>query len=989
MTCRVALHSFDSTSMTYGCHERTIDSLIDIPIRVTESLSSFLHTPDVRAARKVLIAPTQQAGVAVRSALARLGAGVAGLEVATPLGLARRIVEAADPARGARTVGPSTLAIQVACILHAMEEGEGRPLMRSATTIARSITEARSAGIDADGYRRLVNRDIGRIALKVYRVLERELQLADRRDAAGLLGDAARLAADVSREVLPDVLFVLDTVDLPGSAFRLVESVRARVPQSFRVDVPVSAVPPPAFVAADRLDWPVLTLDSSATRVEFVEAVGAESEIRSIVRLIAERGLHLDDVEIAYPGHHPYLGLAREVFGQAGIDATWAAGIAAVDTRPGQAVRAFLLWIADGLPSRALVGMLRTGLVALPGDDERRGLARMLASELDTVRVGRGIDGYRRALASHVFGTLEPLLGLVPGSGMCSPADLADAATAFVEIFAPAHSGDEAERVRDEIVTRFRELGEADGRASLRRLASRFAAEVEEMFVQARAARPGAVHVAPLSGAGYTGRPHLVVVGLDQRAFGSSRAEDSLIPDEQRRDSVGEEGGPVLPESTVRRDRSRWWLARAMAASSGRVTLVRSVYDLSNDAELYPATPWLEIRAAHPGAEVQVHAFRPSAGGDATGRATTLTEVFLAARHDPHTRQHVELLRPVFMRGERAAETAATETWTPFDGVMSVACDPWSVSSPLSPTRLEDLAVCPFRYFLRYELGVKPPDARDDETWMRPKELGTLIHAAFEAYTRDWIAGDGPGSPELLRTTLEDLLLDFIRVNEPPSVAVEYRVRRKLDAAARIFLHDVDEALAEGRTPIEAEFAFGGTRRGPSGDRNESYELGLDGLSIPLRGFVDRLDRLPDGRLVVIDYKSGGAYGFTGSALGDDGTKLQWALYALAMEDIFGSEVERSGYLFVGGNEVGLGLFLAPPDRMEMGARMRELSVLPVQGMFPQAAGSDACKYCDFKRVCGDLDMRKEQISAKIKATPDDSDLRHALDRWKKRSKRS
>jgi hypothetical protein len=954
---------------------------------LADSLSTFLQEPGVRTARKLLVAPSQQAGVSVRTALARAGIGIAGLEVSTPLGLARRIVESADAGTGGDVLGPSTLAVQVACILHAMEEREGRPLMRSAGTIARSIAESRSAGIDVARYGRLVSRDIGRIAVEAFRTLDRDIARSGRRDAALLLADAARLAGSVPADGLPEILLVLDAVDLAGSAVRLLEAVRDRVPQAVRVDVPVPGGWAPPFAAASRLDWPTVTLEAAAAPVRFVEAVGVESEARSVVRLIAEQGLRLDEVEIVYPSHDPYLAVMREVFAATDLEATWAAGIPATDTRPGQAVRAFLRWMADGLPSAGLLGMLRTGSVVLPADDGRRSLARAVASRLGAVRVGHGTDGYRAALGAD-FEPLEPLFGLVPVSDIVSPADLAGAAALFVERFAPPHAGEESDRVTDEIATRLRELGQAEGRAPLRRLASRFEAVLLEVFVQARAARPGAVHVAPLSGAGHTGRPHLVVVGLDQGAFGSSRAEDSIIPDERRRDA-DDTGAPLLPESTALRERPRWWLARAMARACGSVTLVRSTYDFSNDGEQYPSTAWLELHEEQGHPEPQVHALRPRAVGGAAGRAASLTEVLLATRHDPSTHRHVALLRPSFERGDRAQEAAASAEWTAHDGVVSVARDPWSATRPVSPTRLEDLAACPFRYFLRFELGVEPPLTRDEETWMEPRELGTLVHSAFEAYVRAWITDGRPGTPESLRGLLETGLRDFIRVSEPPSAAVEQRVRRDLEAAARVLLHDVEEARTEGRTPVGAEFAFGGARPGRDGRRTEPYSLHLDGFSVSLRGIVDRLDRLPDGRLVVIDYKTGSAYGFTGRSLGEDGTKLQWALYALAVEDLLGQPVERSGYLFVGGRELGLVLFLAAPDRSELADRLREQAALPLLGMFPQAAGSDACTFCDFARVCGDLQARKEQIESKVAATPDDSDRGAALQGWKRRAKKS
>ena len=54
--------------------------------------------------------------------------------------------------------------------------------------------------------------------------------------------------------------------------------------------------------------------------------------------------------------------------------------------------------------------------------------------------------------------------------------------------------------------------------------------------------------------------------------------------------------------------------------------------------------------------------------------------------------------------------------------------------------------------------------------------------------------------------------------------------------------------------------------------------------SFRLRGLIDRVDRAPDGRVRIIDYKTGGANAFTTTNV-KKGKKLQLPLYALAAQD--------------------------------------------------------------------------------------------------------
>jgi RecB family exonuclease len=87
-----------------------------------------------------------------------------------------------------------------------------------------------------------------------------------------------------------------------------------------------------------------------------------------------------------------------------------------------------------------------------------------------------------------------------------------------------------------------------------------------------------------------------------------------------------------------------------------------------------------------------------------------------------------------------------------------------------------------------------------------------------------------------------------------------------------------------------------------------------------LRGFIDRLDRAPDGSIRVIDYKTGGPWPY-GKIDVAKGKKLQLPLYALAARDALQlgepvegfywhvRQAERSGFTmsrFDGGPEAAM-----------------------------------------------------------------------------------
>ena len=73
-----------------------------------------------------------------------------------------------------------------------------------------------------------------------------------------------------------------------------------------------------------------------------------------------------------------------------------------------------------------------------------------------------------------------------------------------------------------------------------------------------------------------------------------------------------------------------------------------------------------------------------------------------------------------------------------------------------------------------------------------------------------------------------------------------------------------------------------------------TLELDRD-LSFRFTGSVDRLDRLPSGGLLVLDYKTGSAGRFHRRFA----EKLQYYLYAKSVRQLLGQPVERAEYLFL------------------------------------------------------------------------------------------
>ena len=203
------------------------------------------------------------------------------------------------------------------------------------------------------------------------------------------------------------------------------------------------------------------------------------------------------------------------------------------------------------------------------------------------------------------------------------------------------------------------------------------------------------------------------------------------------------------------------------------------------------------------------------------------------------------------------------------------------------------------------------------------------------------------------------------RVPADNQAAFEYE-RSRLHASAMAFLRS--ESLDHDARPTLFEFVFG-SKDATSELLREPVTVRLDDtLSFKLRGRIDRVDVLPDGSLVIWDYKTGSSYSFKGESLLNGGLNLQWLLYAYAMEELgpsigLSGTVSRSGYYFASDRENARKIADVPLSRAALGRVLNPLMTMVKQGAFLHATKKDgACKYCDFRTICSTESKTKRSL---------------------------
>jgi len=184
------------------------------------------------------------------------------------------------------------------------------------------------------------------------------------------------------------------------------------------------------------------------------------------------------------------------------------------------------------------------------------------------------------------------------------------------------------------------------------------------------------------------------------------------------------------------------------------------------------------------------------------------------------------------------------------------------------------------------------------------------------------------------------------------------RILRDLE---RYVGRDIATSSAEGYVPVAVELAFGTV--------TPPVIVEAAGRQIRFSGFVDRVDRAADGRLVVADYKSGRSDGYKGMStepLGR-GRRLQLPIYAKAARLAFDEHADRrpapvrAEYRFV---QAAAGYAVVPVELTEkLDAELSHVLGTIVStidaGCFPPRPGAplygahfEHCRYCDYDSLC-------------------------------------
>ena len=654
-----------------------------------------------------------------------------------------------------------------------------------------------------------------------------------------------------------------------------------------------------------------------------------EEELIAVARRVeaarVDAGVELDRVGVVFKQPLPYLYLARETLGAAGLPSRTADALPLAIEPTAAALDLVLEFVSSGFTRDAIVALLRSPHFAFTSDGQP--ISREAVAALDRALSERRYIGDRDHLAklddeqfsADALPALRVAIALSRELGTLTEQRLLsahlDQLTAWLDrSFHPLGEDDafgaRERRARAALLDALGELSRAnaaygDPEATIEEVRAAVRRWIEEHTFAPPSSDAG-LHLLNDQSARYADLDDVTIVGLIEGEWPQRPRRNIFYP-------------PALlkalgwPSEKDRRAADEARFVDLLGSARRRVVL--STFTLDEDALVEPSSQLDVVPAA---------------------RLSTAPEE--VAREE------------VARRLQPSAEEGSSRRLQPgddpgFHGYIG-AQPPrvWSVSA------LETYLGCPFRFFAQHVLRLK--EEPEDEEVMDPKTQGLFVHEVFETFFRAW---HDAGGRTITPATLDDARRMFADVVDkaierlPPAEGALERTRLLGSSAAAGLGEAVLRMEAERATPVVdrlLEQRLDGELVIKEGDRERT---------VSIRGKADRLDLLADGTFRLIDYKLGWPP--------QRGRALQLPIYGLRAEQQLGRDRGRrwtlgeAMYLAFKGPRRVVPLFTSPADRDKVleDARERLAKTLAAieRGEFPPTPDDVfRCESCSYAPVC-------------------------------------
>lgn len=743
--------------------------------------------------------------------------------------------------------------------------------------------------------------------------------------------------------------------------------------------------------------------DNDLSHIQLIKAYGESNEIEAVLRDIKAKEIPFDNVCIYAASKEPYAQLLYQKAEQLGIPVSFGYGISICNSGPGKAFSAVIQWLESNFQVSYLVKMLYQELIQVPGEDGGIINPYQAADILRASGIGWGRERYLTVLdeklaylrdssdddnKSNRIKTLlsvsqfvETLLNLIPDSSdqRIYIDGLAKGIAAFIDGFARVKSGLDAE-AKKAIVESLNQISlglfiETD--EALRIIEN----NIQGIRIGVSNPEGGHIHLADFDNGFYINRPHNYFIGLDADRFPGYAGEDPVLLDIEKQ--------KISKDILQNRDKPNeniYKLVGLLSGAKGNITLSYSSFDPAENRDKMPSSFFLQVYRMISGNNSADYSdlrdyFRKTEGyitENALDETSLWLNRFCKAGVPKGIKESVFECYPHLKQGGDAWDNQGSSRFTYHDGYIGnsgIKTD----GEVFSASRLELLAKCPYQYFLRYILNVSLPDelVYEPDIWLDPFQKGSLYHTVFElfykAITERKEKPDREKHSTVILEIAESVIREYKKQIPPPNGIVFDIEKREILESCLIFLAG-EEENADSGIPVEFELSFGTDNGG-----YPPIEVTLpSGRKFLLAGKIDRIDKVDENTYRIIDYKSGGTYGFGDRDFFKGGRQIQHALYAYACEvllrknnDVKNARVTEGVYLFPTKKGEGRRFTRVQRNISKFFMLLDDLFTVIEEGTFAATEDTGECRWCDYNVVC-----RVHRLQAVIAAKKSDESVK-------------
>lgn len=641
------------------------------------------------------------------------------------------------------------------------------------------------------------------------------------------------------------------------------------------------------------------SLGSSAT---VLTASDSDDETRAAVRKVAELvagtqerpALPAHRIGVFYTASDPYRTLVTRRLDEAGITFSGPDSTQLADMPIARGLATLLQLTPEDLDVRAVLNILAEGALHWSGQQlpsstvcERLYLVPFEENDSPVTNAAEQEHVTRRREHAHQFASFQSELGtrLTDIHKSTTWASAASLLHDFVHKFFAPRSDNEMPSVtvsRDTILEIIASLAAFDGVAPPPSQGS--LASALESAVSASHSRRGkigtGVNIGPLHEGVGRDLDVVLILGLVEGLAPSKVLEDPLFPDKVKSDY--DTGLPAIGQ--------RWEAQsaqfRALLGTAPQTILFAPRGNLRGGGS-YELSRWITAAVSQEWKPCVLpsfdHGIRTGAGAD-TGLAPTAQEWgirnALTANGGVSAAAGSDLARAVEIRRHRREGL-----FDRFTGNLS--SHPGTLiklSRAISPSSLEDWAANPFGYFLKRVLQVGLFEDLGLELQIGPAQRGEMVHSALEGYVQAVLQGS-PADEELFQSMMGQAFSSGANPAWLPHLW--NRDKAAMQQTVRGVLAADQEDVAGGWTYMAPEAGFGPLDSNAGYDHPPVLMKLPDGTEVAFQGKVDRIDKNTDGRVRIIDYKTGGKGRYekiTQETPTAGGRKFQLSVYGLFAE---------------------------------------------------------------------------------------------------------